>query len=65
MFCDRCSWCWEIVVGLDAAIKQTYQGQNTPVDEEQAVYLSGNGSLVAVVNEALAQDNYKKMFRKR
>lgn len=35
MFCDRCSWCWETLVGLDVAIKQTYQGQNTPVDEAQ------------------------------
>ena len=48
------------LVGLDVAVKQTYQGQDEPVEEEQAVYLSGNGPLVAVLTEALAQDNYKK-----
>lgn len=48
------------LVGLDVAIKQTYQGQNAPVEDEGAVYLSGNGPLVAVLNEALAQDNFKK-----
>ncbi len=48
------------LVGLDVAIKQTYQGQDVPVEDEQAVYLSGNGPLVAVLNEALAIDNYKK-----
>ena len=47
------------LVGLDVAVKQTYQGQDEPIEEEQAVYLSGNGPLVAVLNEALAQDNYK------
>lgn len=48
------------LVGLDVAIKQTYQGQDEPIEEEQAVYLSGNGPLVAVLTEALAQDNFKK-----
>jgi len=48
------------LVGLDVAIKQTYQGQKEPVKDEGAVYLSGNGPLVAVLTEALAQDNYKK-----
>lgn len=48
------------LVGLDIAIKQTYQGQNEPVKNEGAVYLSGNGPLVAVLTEALAQDNHKK-----
>ena len=48
------------LVGLDVAIKQTYQGQEKPVKDEGAVYLSGNGPLVAVLTEALAQDNYKK-----
>ena len=47
------------LVGLDVAIKQTYQGQNEPVKNEGAVYLSGNGPLVAVLTEALAQDNIK------
>ena len=45
------------LVGLDVAVKQTYQGQDEPVENEQAVYLSGNGPLVAVLTEALAQDN--------
>lgn len=48
------------LVELDVAIKQTYQGQNEPVKNEGAVYLSGNGPLVAVLTEALAQDNHKK-----
>ncbi len=48
------------LVGLDVAVRQTYQGNNEPVEDEGAVYLSGNGPLVAVLNEALAQDNYKK-----
>lgn len=48
------------LVGLDVAIKQTYQGQKAPVEDEGAVYLSGNGPLVAVLTEALAQDNLKK-----
>lgn len=48
------------LVGLDIAIKQTYQGQSEPVKNEGAVYLSGNGPLVAVLTEALAQDNHKK-----
>lgn len=48
------------LVGLDVAIKQTYQGNDEPVKNESAVYLSGNGPLVAVLKEALAQDNYKR-----
>ncbi len=48
------------LVGLDVAIKQTYQGKDTPVEDEQAVYLSGNGPLVAVLTEALAQDNLER-----
>ena len=48
------------LVGLDVAIKQTYQGHDKPVDDEGAVYLSGNGPLVAVLTEALAQDNQKR-----
>ena len=48
------------LVGLDVAIKQTYQGGDKPVEDEGAVYLSGNGPLVAVLTEALAQDNYKR-----
>lgn len=48
------------LVGLEVAIKQTYQGNNEPVKDEGAVYLSGNGPLVAVLTEALAQDNFKR-----
>ena len=52
------------LVGLDVAIKQTYQGHDEPVEDEGAVYLSGNGPLVAVLNEALAQDNVKRCREK-
>ncbi len=52
------------LVGLDVAIKQTYQGKDEPVKDEGAVYLSGNGPLVAVLTEALAQDNYKRSREK-
>lgn len=52
------------LVGLDVAIKQTYQGQDEPVKDEGAVYLSGNGPLVAVLTEALTQDNLKKCREK-
>ncbi len=48
------------LVGLDVAVKQTYQGHDEPVEDEGAVYLSGNGPLVAVLTEALAQDNYRR-----
>lgn len=48
------------LVGLDVAVRQTYQGNDAPVDDEGAVYLSGNGPLVAVLTEALARDNYQK-----
>jgi len=48
------------LVGLDVAVKQTYQDSNDPLEDEGAVYLSGNGPLVAVLNEALAKDNYAK-----
>lgn len=48
------------LVGLDVAIKQTYQENKEPVKDEGAVYLSGNGPLVAVLTEALARDNVAK-----
>ena len=51
------------LVGLDVAIKQTYL--NGEQDKENgAVYLSGNGPLVAVLTEALARDNQKKCTEK-
>lgn len=37
-----------------------YQGEKNPIEGEEAVYLSGNGPLVAVLTEALAKDNYQK-----
>lgn len=52
------------LVGLDVAIKQTYQGNDEPVKDEGAVYLSGNGPLVAVLTEALAQDNVARLKEK-
>ena len=48
------------LVGLDVAVKQTYQDTDKAVEGESAVYLSGNGPLVAVLNEALAKDNFAK-----
>ncbi len=48
------------LVGLDVAVKQTYQDSDEPSLDEGAVYLSGNGPLVAVLNEALAKDNFEK-----
>ena len=51
------------LVGLDVAIKQTYREENSS-KEDGAVYLSGNGPLVAVLTEALARDNYKKNAEK-
>lgn len=51
------------LVGLDVAIKQTYKSGE--MDKENgAVYLSGNGPLVAVLTEALARDNQKKCVEK-
>ncbi len=48
------------LVGLEVAIKQAYPEQGQVAEDEEAVYLSGNGPLVAVLNEALAKDNYVK-----
>lgn len=48
------------LVGLDVAVKQTYQDGDEANKDEGAVYLSGNGPLVAVLTEALAIDNQKK-----
>ena len=52
------------LVGLDVAVKQSYQDDGFFNEGDGAVYLSGNGPLVAVLTEALARDNYKKS-RKR
>ncbi|MBD5176760.1 MAG: DUF2075 domain-containing protein [Bacteroidales bacterium] len=52
------------LVGLDAAVKQSYQDDGTFNEDDGAVYLSGNGPLVAVLTEALARDNYKKSREK-
>ena len=48
------------LVGLDVAVKQTYKDGAKADLTDGAVYLSGNGPLVAVLTEALARDNYKK-----
>ena len=48
------------LVGLDVAVKQSYQEDGTYNEDDGAVYLSGNGPLVAVLKEALARDNYHK-----
>lgn len=53
------------LVGLEVAIRQTYQGNNEPVKDEGAVYLSGNSPLIAVLTEALAQDNFHKCKEKK
>lgn len=52
------------LVGLDVAVKQSYQEDGTFNVDDGAVYLSGNGPLVAVLTEALARDNYKKSKNK-
>lgn len=52
------------LVGLDVAVKQPYQEDGTFNVDNGAVYLSGNGPLVAVLTEALARDNYKKSKNK-
>lgn len=48
------------LVGLDVAVKQSYQDDGKFNDDDGAVYLSGNGPLVAVLTEALARNNYQK-----
>lgn len=48
------------LVGLNVAVKQSYQNGEKLSEDEGAVYLSGNGPLVAVLTEALAIDNQKK-----
>ena len=52
------------LVGLDVAVKQSYQYDGSFNENDGAVYLSGNGPLVAVLTEALARDNYKKSREK-
>lgn len=52
------------LVGLDVAVKQSYKEGGEFNEDDGAVYLSGNGPLVAVLTEALARDNYKKAKEK-
>ncbi len=52
------------LVGLQIAVKNTNRDSNKQAKDEGAVYLSGNGPLVAVLTEALAQDNYQKYKEK-
>lgn len=51
------------LVGLQIAVNQTYATNGETTKDEGAVYLSGNGPLVAVLVEALARDNYAKCKR--
>lgn len=48
------------LVGLDVAVKQSYHDDGKYSDDDGAVYLSGNGPLVAVLTEALARNNFQK-----
>jgi DUF2075 family protein len=48
------------LVGLEVAVKQSYLDDGSFNEEDGAVYLSGNGPLVAVLIEALARDNVLK-----
>ncbi|MCM1320196.1 MAG: DUF2075 domain-containing protein [Muribaculaceae bacterium] len=52
------------LVGLDVAVKQSYLKDGSFNEDDGAVYLSGNGPLVAVLTEALARDNYRKSKEK-
>lgn len=52
------------LVGLDIAVKQSFSEDGNINEEDGAVYLSGNGPLVAVLTEALARDNHKKAKEK-
>lgn len=52
------------LVGLDLAIGKTYQKKHQSIKDGQAVYLSGNGPLVAVLTEALARDNVSNYRQK-
>lgn len=52
------------LVGLDVAVKQSYGEDGILKEDEGAVYLSGNGPLVAVLTEALARDNHLKSQEK-
>lgn len=49
------------LVGLEIAVKQSYKDDGSFNVDDGAVYLSGNGPLVAVLTEALARDNHKKI----
>ncbi len=48
------------LVGLDVAVKQSYKEDGQFNENDGAIYLSGNGPLVAVLTEALARDNQNK-----
>lgn len=49
------------LVGLEIAVKQSYKDDGSFNVDDGAVYLSGNGPLVAVLTEALARDNHRKL----
>lgn len=48
------------LVGLEVAVNQSFTDDGETKTDDGAVYLSGNGPLVAVLVEALARDNYVK-----
>ncbi len=52
------------LVGLDVAVKQSYKDDGSFNEDDGAVYLSGNGPLVAVLVEALARDDRKRNPKK-
>ena len=52
------------LVGLDLAVKQSYQDDGAFNEDDGAAYFSGNGPLVDVLTEVLARDNYKKSREK-
>lgn len=53
MLCDGVPGAGKALVGFNVAVKQTYQCKDTPVEDECAVYLSGNDPFVVVLTEAL------------
>lgn len=48
------------LVGLEVAVKQSFQQEDGSMKDDGAVYLSGNGPLVAVLTEALAQSTRRE-----
>lgn len=51
------------LVGLDIAVNQAYESEEKSTERDYAVYLSGNGPLVAVLREALARNHKQKIVK--